>query len=279
LNPHARAPLAPQALLLSLWQHRGLIAQLTQREVLGRYKGSLLGLGWSIITPLLMLAVYTFVFGTVFKARWGVDPDSFAQGKVGFALIMFVGLVLHGWLGDVASRAPMLIVGQTNYVKKVVFPLEVLPVVGLLAASFHAAVGILVLLGGVLLTVGSLPISALATPLVLLPYMLALTGICWALASLGVYLRDIGQTVGFVVLVLMFLSPVFYPVSALPADMQAWAHWNPLTFPIEQVRATLLFGQWPDWVNLGLFWLGCAAVAWLGFAAFQRTRQGFADVL
>lgn len=260
----------------SLWRHRELIVQMTKRDVIGRYKGSLVGLGWSFFNPILMLAVYTFVFSVVFEARWGVGGE---EGKTKFAIVLFVGLIVHSLFAEVLNRAPTLILSNVNYVKKVIFPLEILPVVTMGGALFHAFVSLGVLLAVFALLNGFLYWTVLLIPLVLLPLVLLTLGLAWVFASLGVYLRDVGQTIGIVTSVMLFLAPVFYPVSALPEDYQAFLLANPLTLIIESARQVLIFGQLPNWGRLATYGGLSFMVAWIGYWWFQRTRKGFADVI
>lgn len=275
MNPHATASASPRGAVRSLWTNRQLIARMGQREIIGRYKGSAMGLAWSFITPLFMLAIYTFVFSVVFQARWGTSEES----KTQFAVVLFAGLIVHTLFSDVINRAPQLVLGNVNYVKKVVFPLEILPVVQLLSATFHALVSVAVLIAAQLVFQGSLPITALLLPVVLLPFLLLTLGLAWCLASLGVFVRDVGQTISLITSVMLFMSPVFFPVQSLPPALQPWMHLNPLTFVIEQVREVVVWGRLPDWQGLAVYSLASIATAWLGFAWFQKTRKGFADVL
>lgn len=276
MNPHSRAPIAPWALVSNLWQHRRLILQMSRREVIGRYKGSVMGILWSFLNPLFMLAVYTFVFSVVFKARWTTSPG---EDKADFAVLLFAGMIVHTLLAEVLNRAPGLILANVNYVKKVVFPLEILPVVSMCAALFHCGISLLVLLCAIIVLDGNLSLSMLLVPVVLLPYVIFVQGLAWILASLGVFLRDVGQTIGIITMVLLFLSPVFFPVSSLPEELRPLMNANPLTFIIEQVREVLIWGHMPDWAGLGLYAIMALFTAWLGYAWFQRTRKGFADVL
>ena len=276
MNPHAAQPTSLLALVLSLWRNRQLIAQMTRREVAGRYKGSVLGLAWSFFNPVFMLAVYTFVFSVVFKARWGLGGE---ESKTQFAVVLFVGMIVHGLFAEVLNRAPGLILGNVSYVKKVVFPLEILPVVGMGAALFHSLVSLGVLLIAFVIFNGYLHWTAIFTPLVLLPLVILTLGLAWMLASLGVFLRDVGQTIGIITTVMMFLAPVFYPVTALPERFRPFIMANPLTFIIEQAREVLIWGHLPDWIGLGIYTLAATAVAWAGYAWFQKTRKGFADVV
>jgi lipopolysaccharide transport system permease protein len=276
MNPHAAQPASPAALAASLWRNRGLIARLTRREVVGRYRGSVLGLAWSFFHPLLMLAVYTFVFSVVFESRWGPEGEA---GKGQFAVVLFVGMIVHGLFAEVVNRAPLLILSNPGYVKKVVFPLEILPVVATGAALFHSLASLAVLLAAFALFNGFLRWTAIFMPLVLLPLLMVTLGIAWTMASLGVFLRDAGQAIGIVTVVMLFLSPVFYPVAALPEAFRPWLLANPLTFIIEQAREVLIWGRLPDFAGLGLYGLAAIAIAWAGYACFQKARRGFADVL
>ncbi|KQP17279.1 ABC transporter permease [Pseudorhodoferax sp. Leaf265] len=275
-DPHAAPSTSPSALVCSIHRNRHLVLQLAKREVVGRYKGSFLGMTWSFFNPVLMLAVYTFVFSVAFKARWGAGTE---EGKAQFAIVLFVGLMVHGLLSEVLNRAPALVLANANLVKKVVFPLEILPLVSVLAALFHCMVSLGVLLAAILFFTGYLHWSVILAPLVFLPLLVLTTGLAWILASLGVYLRDVSQTVGIVTSAMMFLAPVFYPVTALPQSMQSWLFLNPLTFIIEQARLVLIWGSAPDWLGLGVYMLVAVLVAWAGYAWFQKTRKGFADVL
>lgn len=270
-----RYPATPAEMFASLWRNRSLIGVSTRREVLGRYRGSAFGLLWSFFNPLFMLAVYTVVFSVVFKARWNTGSDS----KTEFALVLFAGLIVFNLFSECISRAPGIILGNANYVKKVVFPLEILPVVTLLSALFHGLISLGVWLLAYLVFFGLPHATVLYLPLVIVPLFLLIMGLSWALSSLGVYLRDVSQFIGIVTTVLMFLSPIFYPASALPENYRRLLYLNPLTAVIEQTRDVLFWGKNPDFSMLSIYWLVSALVAWLGFAWFQKTRKGFADVL
>lgn len=267
--------LSPLALSRNIWRSRDLIWQMTKREVVGRYRGSILGLFWSFFNPVLMLIIYTFVFSVVFKARWGTGGES----RFEFALILFAGLIVFNLFAECVTRAPSLIVGNVNYVKKVVFPLEILPLITMGAALFHSVVSLSVLLVFYVLVSASLHWTIIFAPLIILPLLLMTLGFSWFLASFGVFVRDVAQTIGLLVTVLMFLSPIFYPVSALPAKYHVFIYLNPLTFIIEQMRDVLIWGKFPSWSGLGLVMLVGMSVAWLGLVWFQKTRKGFADVL
>lgn len=275
-NPHAPYSTSPVALMRNVWRNRNLIVQMTRREVTGRYRGSILGLTWSFFNPILMLVVYTFVFSVVFKAKWGGVGE---QSQTNFAIVLFVGMIVHGVFAEMVNRSPSLILTNVNYVKKVVFPLEILPIVGLGAALFHTLISLSVLLVAILLINGILAWTVIFFPLVILPLLIATLGVAWFLASIGVFVRDVGQITGMFTTVLMFLSPVFYSVSTLPEKFQFWMMLNPLTFMIEQSRAVMIFGKTPNWTGLGIYTVTSLVIAWTGFWWFQKTRKGFADVL
>lgn len=276
-NPHAAQPTSLVALAGSLWRNRQLIAQMTRREVVGRYKGSAMGLAWSFFNPVFMLVVYTFVFSEVFKSRWGgIGGDG---SKTQFAVVLFVGMIVLNLFSEVLNRAPGLILSNVNYVKKVVFPIEILPVIAMGAALFHSFISLGVLLIAFALFNGYLHWTVVFLPFVLLPLVTLTLGFSWVLASIGVFLRDVGQTIGILTTVLMFLSPVFYPVTAVPERFRPFIMANPLTFIIEQAREVLIWGHMPSWLGIGIYMLVAIVVAWAGYAWFQKTRKGFADVL
>ncbi len=255
--------------------HASLLWQFSRRELAGRYRGSLLGFGWAIVNPLLLLAIYTFVFSVVFALRW----DGPIQDRAGFALVIYAGMIVHTFFAECLTRAPTLIVEQRNLVKRVVFPLHMLPWSVVLVAAFHYLVGVLLVILAVLLRTGTLPLTAVALPALWIPQALLALGIVYGFAALGVYLRDLAQLAGFIALTLLFMSPVFYPVSAVPSEWRFLIDLNPLAALIEGTRGALLYGRWPPPATLAGLWALAIAVAWLGFYGFQRSRRGFADVL
>ena len=279
MNPHAPQPITIGSLVRSLWVNRQLIAQMTRREVVGRYKGSFLGLGWSFLNPLLMLAVYTFVFSVVFRSRWGIAESGAEESKAMFAVVLFVGMIVYGLFAEILNRAPSLIVGNVNYVKKVVFPLEILPVVAACAALFHALVSLTVWLMAYTLLIGVPHWHVLFLPLVLFPLLVLALGVAWFLAALGVFLRDVGQTVAIITTMMMFLAPVFFPVKNLPPEFQPLIMANPLTFIIEQARDVLIWGKTPDFMGLFQYFIVALVMFWAGYIWFQKMRKGFSDVL
>lgn len=276
MNPHKMHPASLIAMFESLWRNRQLIWQMTRREIQSRYRGSIIGLAWSFINPILLLLVYTFVFSVIFKSRWGVGEQ---ESKVDFALALFVGLIVFGIFAECVNRAPMLIVYNVNYVKKVVFPLEILPWIPLGSVLFNSSISLVVLLLLQLIVNRILPWTIIFFPLILLPLIFASMGIAWFLAALGVYVRDVGQITGIFTTILMFLSAVFYPVEALPEEYRGWLLLNPLILIIEESRKALIFGISPDWLSLGIALLASFVICAVGFWWFQKTRKGFADVI
>jgi lipopolysaccharide transport system permease protein len=266
---------SPPEMVRSFWRNRGLIWALTKREVLGRYRGSAMGILWSFFNPLLMLGVYTFVFSTVFKARWAGGSDS----KTEFALLLFAGMLVFNVFADCINRAPSLIFSNPNYVKKVVFPLEILPVVSLGAALFHLLVSLLVWVLFYVVAFGVPKAEILLLPVALFPFVIFVLGLSWLLASLGVYLRDIGQFVGVAVMALMFLSPIFYPLSGLPEGYRQVVALSPITFAVDQARNLMFWGNGIGWAGWFVHLVISLIIGWLGFAWFQQTRRGFADVI
>ncbi|MBD9443980.1 ABC transporter permease [Rhizobium sp. RHZ01] len=270
-----RFSISPIEMTASFWRNRGLIRTLVWREVVGRYRGSVLGILWSFFNPVFMLAVYTIVFSVIFKARWNVESDS----KTEFALVLFAGLLMFNLFAECFNRAPGLVLANANYVKKVLFPLEILPWVAVLSAMFHWAISLFVWLLAYLLFFGFPHSSVVLIPLALLPLVLYVTGLSWFLSSLGVYLRDVSQIIGLLTTVTMFLSPIFYPITAIPEKYRPFLYLNPITPAVEQARDVLYWGRGLD-INLVVpNLLISIVVAWLGFAWFQKTRKGFADVI
>lgn len=250
-----------------------------KREVIGRYRGSFLGLLWTFVNPILMLAIYTFVFGVVFKIRLDPQNTDIYDDKFAFALLLFTGLILFNLFSECLSRSPGLVLANVNYVKKVIFPLEILPLVSLGSALFHAGTSFLVLVTFMLVIDHPIHWTLICLPIIVLPLLLLILGLSWMLASIGVYVRDIGQFIGLILTMLLFLSPIFYPASALPKSVRDYLFLNPLSFVIEQARAVTLYGQLPDWSGLVIYYMLAAIVSWAGLMWFMKTRKGFADVL
>lgn len=272
----AQAPrLTLFALLQAIWQHRATIRSLAKREVQSKYKGSVLGVFWSLVNPILMLAIYTFVFSEVFRMRWGGGLDH----PLDFALMLFTGMIVFGFISELLSRAPHLVTANPNLVKKILFPLEIAAPVALISGLFQFSVGLVLLLLAYTAFKGLPPPTIFLFPLVAVPMLLLTLGATWFVSSLGVFIRDIGQLIGHLLMMAMFLSPIFYPITAIPERFRPFFYLNPLTFLVEQARKVLILGVPPDWGQLALFGAFSALFCYLGFVWFQFTRKGFADVL
>ena len=259
----------------SLISNRALVYQLTRRNIQIRFRGAALGILWSLVTPILMLAMYTFVFGTILKVRWIQQQG----GNLEFATILFSGLIIHTYFSECLQHSVDLITSNRQYVKKVIFPLTSLAWVAVLTSLFQAAISTAVLLLYLVLAQNTLHSTLIAVPFLLLPLMLIALGASWIISATAVYLRDISQIIGLITLALLFVSPVFYPVSSLPEALQPLLYLNPITWVIEQVRGAILWGEWPDLVGYIKYTVIAFLVAWLGIVWFQRLRPGFADVV
>lgn len=266
---------SPKEMLTRIWRNRELITTLVEREVLGRYRGSIMGILWSFFNPVLMLTIYTFVFSVVFKARWSGGSTSGTE----FALILFAGLIVFNFFAECINRSPSLILGNINYVKKVIFPLEILPAVSLGAALFNALISLIIWLAAYCIFFGVPHLTVLLTPLIILPPIFFILGMSWFLASLGVFIRDVSQFVSLAMTALMFLSPIFYPITAIPQQYRFFILLNPISPAIEQIRQVLFWGEVPNLEVWALYLLASLVTAVLGFSWFQKTRKGFADVL
>lgn len=269
----------PAVLCGDLWRHRDLISQLTVRTVAQEVKGSYLGVLWTLFTPLLMLAVYSVVFGMIFGARFDESPGS---GPVDYVLGLFLGLTLYGMVADMLGSAPRVILNNPNYVKKVVFPLEALPASVAGAALYRFAVTMVLVLAGVLLLGNGLTWQALWFPLTLMPVVLMALGLAYLLSALGVYYRDISQVTGVLSMVLLYASGVFYAAEKVrlgAPGIWSWLQFNPVLLSIDSSRRVLLWGSSPDAWHLGWAWLCGLALCLGGYAVFRRLRYGFADIL
>ena len=270
----------PRAMGAGLLAQRHLIWQLTKREVAARYRGSMLGLLWAFLQPLIMLAVYSFVFSVVFRARWPELIDPGAEGaNLAFAAVLLAGLVVHGFIADCLTRAPQLVIGNPNYVKKLIFPLEILPWTVIGSALIHSLIstGLLVVFAAIVL--GKVYWTVILLPVIFAPYVILSVGLIWGIASIGVFVRDIGQVIGVLVTVMLFVSTIFFPADRVPELVRPVIYLNPISFIVDQVRAVVFWGQLPDWLGLGVYLLIALAVAWLGYYVFSRLRRAFADVL
>jgi lipopolysaccharide transport system permease protein len=265
----------PQRLFSSLTDNWDLVLQLSRREVMARYRGSVVGVAWSFVTPMLMLAIYSFVFTIVFQARW----DTALDNRFEFALVLFAGLIVFYVFSACIARAPTLLLENPSYIKRVVFPLECLPWIIMLSALFNAGISLTILVAAFIIAVGPPPLTLFWLPAVLLPFALFTLGLVWFLSATGLFIRDARQFVGIILPMLMFASPLFYPLSALPEEVRGYMQLNPLAVAMEQVRDVVLFGNQHDLAWLLLSLLLSFSVAWGGLAWFLMTKRGFADVV
>jgi len=269
--------LNPAALLANLWRHRDLVRQFTVRYFVSRHRGTFLGAWWGLLLPLLMLAVYSFVFNTIFTARWGQTPN---ERLAEFPVVLFCGMVVYGVFSETAARAVGLVVGNPNFVKKVVFPLEILPVASLGAALLFAGLSMVLVVAGNAVFLHRFPVTLLLFPLILLPLVAISLGLAWFLASLGVFIRDMENIVIVLIQqVLFFMTPIFYRTENLPPGLQRVIMLNPLAVIVENARRTVIWGTLPDWWDLGWCAVVSLALMQLGYAWFMSTKRGFADVL
>ena len=259
----------------SVFLHRSLIMQMTKREVVGRYRGSAFGLLWSFFNPLIMLTVYTFIFGVVFQARWGLENES----RLDFAIILFAGLTIFNLFGENISKAPMLVLSNVSYVKKVVFPIEILPLISFLSAFFHLMVSLSVLMALVIAIHGVPSWTVILLIPVLIPYSILIISASFVLAAIGVFIRDVGHMIGHLVMILMFTSPVFFSAERFPEKIKFLLMLNPLAVFLESAREVLIFGILPDFQSLGIYLVISLILLKLSYWFFQKTRNGFSDVL
>jgi lipopolysaccharide transport system permease protein len=267
---------SPIRMTNNIWRNRNLISQMTWREIASRYKGSYLGMLWSLINPLLLLVIFTFVFSVVFKAKWGI---SVSENRVEFALALFCGLLIFNVFSESINRAPGLILTNQNYVKKVIFPLEILPVTIVFSSFFHMLVSLGIFLLGVIIFMGTIHWTIVFFPLIAVSLLSLTLGLTWLLSSIGVFIRDVGYTVGFLTTALFFLTPIFYPISAVPTNFQIFIKLNPLSVIMENNRRILMWGHLPDWTWLFAVVLFSFVIMVLGYGFFMKSKRAFADVI
>lgn len=258
----------------TLCQHRRLIRDLTRRELAARYKGSLLGILWALLNPLLLLTLYTFFFSMILKAKWGVG-----ETPPNYGLMLFCGLIIHGWMAEVLSRAPDLLAANRNYIKKVVFPLDALSWITVFTALVQVVFSLLILAILALVIGQGISWTIVLLPVVLTPLLLLLLGLSWFISSLTVFFRDIGQLMGSLLTLLLFTSTAFFSLETAPESIRGLLLFNPLTIIMDSLRDVMVLHQLPDWELLGVHTLCSIVVFILGFVWFERTRPGFADVL
>ena len=265
----------PIKLISSYWHNRTLIKQLVKKEIYGKFQETHLGFFWVVFEPLLMLAVYTFVFRVIFNRQWLSETETTLE----FSAILFSGLLLFNFFRETVNSAPRLIIKNTNYVKKVVFPLEILPLVSVLTSLYHLFISMLILIVIYIIAYGQPNLAVLYTPLILLPYILIVFGVSLFLSSTGVYIRDVAQIVAMIVMGSLFLSAIFYPIESVPEKYQIWFYFNPIAFTVDQFRSAFMWGESPELKWFAVYYPVSIVISWLGFFWFQKTRKGFSDVL
>jgi len=259
--------------MITLLKNTGLIFNLTRRDVESRYRGTSLGIVWSLLNPIIMLSIYSFIFGFVFKAKWGLTTNE------NYTLIMFTGLLTHGFIAECIGKATTIYVYNVSYVKKVLFPLESLCWVTVFGALFQFLMGCIVF--AVFCVVLHQPVSlmALLAPAVMLPLIFLSYSISLFLSSLGVYIRDMGQIVAVFIALMLFMSPIFYPITAVPEEYRMLIYINPLTFIVESLRDVVLYGRLFSLEGYAIYWGVSIVLYVLAMAWFKKVRRGFADVL
>lgn len=262
-------------MIKALYQNGYLLRQLVKKDIQQRYQGSVLGILWSFIVPILMLVIYTFVFSEVFQARWDIDTSD----KYQFALVLFCGLSAFNMVSEVMNRSTVLIASHTNYVKKVIFPLEMLPVVITLSSLFNCIICYVILIvAKIILYKNVSPTLYMIFP-ALLPLIIMATGLGLFISALSVYLKDVANIISVLVTVLMYMSPVFFPLSAVPQNFRGICEVNPMTYVIENLRNVVLYGMNIDWKFYSISCLTALLIYLLGKTVFMRAKEGFADVL
>lgn len=262
--------------LMVIWKHKGLIYQLTKRDLAQRYRGSYLGFIWTLITPFMLLLIYMFVFNVVMKARWGITPD---EGPMEFALGLFCGLILWSIFGETAASAATLILNNTSYVTKTVFPLEILPVIAVGSCLVRAAIGLVVLLAGIVLFGEGISWKLIILVLPFMGMVLFSMGAAWFLSALGVFMRDISHAVPVAITLMFFLTPIVYPASRVPEKFRLAIYANPFTHLVESARAAAIWGKMPDWPWLAFSVIASVAVFQIGYMFFMKSKSAFADVM
>ena len=257
--------------------NRFLLGQLVRRNFEARFKGSYLGLVWSFVQPLMMLAVYTFVFTFVLKAKFGVPIEDTRMGA--FAIIMFCGMSVFNIFSDTVNSCATIINSNSNLVKKVVFPLELLPLSQAVVCFIFGLIWFFLLLFGVIFILHSLSLRALLLPVMLVPLFLFSCGCGFIVSAFGVYIRDLPYMIGVILQILFFMTPIFYSVKSVPEKFQIFLYLNPLCEMVEQTRIVFLYGAPPNWLYVGILWAGSLLVLHFGFLLFRKLKKGFADVL
>lgn len=262
-------------MLKTLYKNSYLLKQLVKKDIKQRYQGSVLGILWSFIVPILMLIIYTFIFSEVFQAKWDIDTSD----KYQFALVLFCGLCVFNLVGEVMNRSTVLIASNTNYVKKVIFPLEIFPVVITLSSLFTCLISFVILIVAKLILYHNVSSTLYLIIPMFVPLIILAVGLGLFISAVSVYLKDVGNAISVIVTVLMYLSPVFFPLSAVPESFRGVCEVNPMTYIIENFRNVVLYGEMINWKYYGISCLVALAFYFIGKVVFMRAKEGFADVL
>jgi len=265
----------PLTVLGLIWRYRELVFPLARRKIASRYRGSVLGVFWAVLNPLIMLGIYTFIFSVIFQSKWGLSQSDRPE----FALFLFSGLILYSVFADCINEAPAVLLENKLFIRQLVFPTEILAWVDLLVSLFNLFINWLILMGFYALVIGMPPTASLYLPLIVLPILLITLGGVWLVSSIGLYLRDLGHMIRLFTTALLFLSPIFYPAAAVPERFQAYYAVNPLVHILEMSKGALFYGLHPDWEVLGFCLIGSWAFAWIGYIWFMNAKKGFADVV
>lgn len=259
----------------TIYKNAYLFRQLIKKDIEDKYKGSILGMLWSFLVPILMLIIYTFVFSEVFQAKWDIDTSN----KYQFALVLFCGLSAFNLMSEVMNRATTLIASHVNYVKKVIFPLELLPVVITFSALFNCLISFVILIVVNWGLNGEISSTLYQFIFALIPLIMLAIGLGLLISAMSVYLKDIGNAISVIVTILMYLSPVFFPLSSVPDDFKGMCEVNPMTYIIENFRRVTLYNENLDWKFWGISFVMALVVYFIGNVVFMRAKEGFADVL
>lgn len=262
-------------MIRTLYKNNYLLRQLVKKDIKQRYQGSVLGMLWSFIVPVLMLVIYTFVFSVIFQAKWDINTDD----KYQFALVLFCGLSAFNMFSEVLNRSTMLIASNANYVKKVIFPLEILPVMVTCSALFNCVISFGILIVAKFVIYRNVSPTLYMIFLAMIPLIILSVGVGLLVSALSVYLKDIGNFVSVFVTILMYVSPVFFPLASVPESFRKVCEINPMTYIIENFRNVVFYGTSLNWKFFGISCLASVIIYLLGKAVFMRAKEGFADVL
>lgn len=258
----------------SIWRNRRLIGSMVRREMAGRYRGSFGDTAWALLHPLMLMATYFFVFGVVMEARFGADPT-----REGFVLYFLAGMLAWLPFSEAVGRAPTVIVENRNFIKKLVFPSEILPLNPVVAGAVTEGFALAILLGLVVVTRGLPPATIAWLPVLIVPRLLLTAGVCWLLSALGVFFRDLGQIIGFLLTLVFFLTPICYPESQLPGWALGVLSKSPLYALVNGYRAVILESRSPEWLPVAWAWVAGLGAFWVGHAFFWKYRRSFPDIL